>query len=165
MKIIKLVKQYIPLDMDITDITLLSTEEYYKARPYITVYMSEIEQIWWLRSQGEYERTVAVVREDGELDYTGFSVNSPYLAVRPALRFTADPELFPIGTQFKFDLEWWTVIGDGLALCNTCLGKVPFRKDLHAENANVYAASDVKKFLDRWLADHNHKNMKRGTSC
>lgn len=161
MEIIKLVKQYIPLDMDITDITLLSTDEYDRAQPYIP----EIEQMWWLRSQGKYEGTVVAVREDGELDYMGFNVNSPYLAVRPALRFTADPELFPIRTQFRFGLKWWTVIDDGLALCNTCLDKMPFRKDLYAENANIYEASDVKKFLDRWLSDHNYKNMKRGTSC
>lgn len=155
MRIIKLVKQYIPLDMDITDITLLSTDEYDEAQPYIP----EIKQIWWLRSQGKYEQTVAGVREDCELDYMGFNVNSPYLAVRPALRFTADPELFPIRTQFKFGLEWWTVIDDGLALCNTCLGKMPFRKDLHAGDTNIYEASDVKKFLDRWLADRNNKRI------
>lgn len=139
----------------VIDITLLSTEEYYRAEAYI----AKIDRTWWLRSPGNGKQFIAGVTPDGIVSHGGFDRRA-LLAVRPAIHFTADPALFPVREKFMFAGVWWTVISDGLALCDGWLYLTAFRQDAETEDANIYERSNVRSSLDRWLTDAKTERTK-----
>lgn len=93
--------------------------------------------------------------------------------VRPALQIP-DLESFNlrIGDRFILVGEQWVVISKDKALCDRIIGKMPFREDWKAPDANDYEKSDVKIWLEKWAVErgiirevnrNDSKGIKRDT--
>ena len=135
-------------DINIDGITLLSVEEYEACREYVPPFNG----IWWLRSPGSSSEYAAVVYSRGRVDSSGYNVHYDN-AVRPALRLVdLKPANLQIGDWFRLFGHDWTVVSDTHALCNDSIGESPFREDYEAEDANNYETSDIKMFVEKWLA-------------
>ena len=144
---------FIECELKIDGITLLSIEEYEACREYIP----PLNDLWWLRSPGRKMVHDAVNVAYGLVDGYGLNVESD-LAVRPALKIT-DIKSAKLKLGGKFDLfgYTWTVISDSLALCDSSIGRFHFRSYWRAEDANDYEASNVKKYVEGWLAEQMTK--------
>lgn len=146
MKIEKSIISRIEQEAQFFGLTLLSVEEYKQ-------YVENIPTVnfwWWLRSPGYYGGYASRVDYDGSLNsnFVDFASGS----VRPTLIINPKLSCFQIGDKFKFFNHSWTVISDNYALCDEAFCKMQFRKNLKAENANIYNESDVKKYLDsEWI--------------
>ena len=148
----KVLKQIIveqPLDIHITEVTLLSVEEYDKCKANIPA----ISKRWWLSSPGRGRAHATLVRCDGLRVYD--FVNYTCFVVRPALRIKSpEPSNLSIGDRFNLAGYTWTMIDDGLALLDGYIGQCAFREDWKASDANDYEKSDVKKYLKRWATEN-----------
>ena len=94
---------------------LLSEEEHKACRQHI----KPVGYVWWLRSPGGSRWTAADVDYYGYVSSYGVHVSRNCLAVRPALQIT-NPESanLKIGDSFYLFDYTWTVISEGLALCD-----------------------------------------------
>ena len=135
-------------DINIDGITLLSVEEYEACREYVPPFNG----IWWLRSPGSSSEYAEVVSRSGGVYSYGGSVSYDY-AVRPALKLVGLKSAnLQIGDNFRLFGHDWTVVSNTHALCNDSIGESPFREDYEAEDANNYETSDIKMFVEKWLA-------------
>ena len=132
------------IDIDVREITLLSVEEYEAYRENI----KSIANWWWLRSLGNTGHSLFYIFENGIVRDDGGVYNS-YGSVRPALILNTSS--LQIKDKFELGGKLWTVIGEEIALSDEEFCKMAFRKDWKAKDANNYAASDIKKYLDNWL--------------
>ena len=137
-------------DLDIAEVTLLSKKEYRAAKDVIP----KRDDWWWLRSPYSHDVSFAVfVRDTGRLD--DCIVDDESVGVSPALRIrNLRSSNLSRGDKFELAGHTWTVISDDMALCDEFVGFTCFRKDRDAEDANVYEASDVKKWLENWAAEN-----------
>jgi len=149
MKIEKVITTMQDMDVDISEVTLLSRDEYENYMDNI----SKIDQWWWLRSPGSLHDYASYVDPDGSVLYDG--VDYVGGCVRPALKISNPKSAnLQIGDRFFVAGYSWTVIGEGVALCDQCVGQTAFRAGWRANDANDYEASDVKKWLERWCAEN-----------
>lgn len=152
MKIERKIREEATKSLKVTGITLLSVEEYKKAK----VYIASIGGWWWLRSPGGSSNYAADVHTDGGVDIYGDSVLFRNNRVRPALEVT-NLKSFNLNPKDKIiDLAGhdWTVISDTMVLCDESIGYHCFREDWKAPDANDYEKSDVKRFLESWAAEN-----------
>ena len=140
MEVLKRQIKYTPVDLDPIEMTLLSREEYELYEHNISL----IDDFWWLRSPGYIQGSAARVNPDGSL--YNCSVDYSYAAVRPALKFNA--QNLRIADKFKFYEYEWTVIAEGIALCDDVFCRMVFREVWQAPDANDFQRSDVKTYLD-----------------
>lgn len=138
------VKKLVPMNLDITAITLLSIEEYKVAEDNIP----PVDNGWWLRSPGGYRFNAACVYPGGVVDDYGATVSFDFVGVRPALRFNPTSLNLQIGEKVLSGGFTWTHVSEGLLLCDRIITQMPFRKDWQAEDADKYEASDVKKYIE-----------------
>ena len=151
-------------EFEITDVTLLSKNEYDTYRDAIAFDMA---QWWWLRSPGSSSKYANFVRSDtGNVGNYAHSVSTDYFGVRPALICDLDDVGYSVGDKVSGSGYEWTVIsnsisvtddpynGHGLILCDETVGQTAFKADDTASDANVYDASDVKQWLANWVAAH-----------
>ena len=148
------------ISLRITDVTLLSEEEYTEFKDNIPL---NSDGWWWLRSPGDQNFLAEHVIDDG-------SVHSSYVyydgaCVRPALICDLDHSNLSIGDKISLAGYNWTVIntsvnitddpynGKAIILCDYFVGNTPFRTDTFAADANVYAVSDVKVWLENWATE------------
>lgn len=136
--------------MEITRIGLLSVEEF-------NTYKSRIKPLsnnynWWLRSPGwgSVNHNVTVAHSGG-VSYMGCGVNNGNVSVRPALWLNKESPHLQIGYEFNLWGYAWTMIAEGLALCDHEFCRRTFRDDWKAYDANSFEVSDVKAYLDCWL--------------
>lgn len=135
-------------DINIGGITLLSVEEHEACREHVPPF----NDIWWLRSPGYNSKYAASVSRNGNAFSSGINVDYD-LAVRPALKLAGLKSAnLQIGDWFRLFGHDWTVVSDTHALCNDSIGESPFREDYEAEDANNYETSDIKMFVEKWLA-------------
>ena len=106
---------------------------------------------WWLRSPGSLTFCVPVVRENGTIDYFGGHVSFDFVCVRPALKINLESSDLKIGDTISFGGKTFKIISDDLAFCLEDIGTHCFRKEWKALDANKYAVSDVKRFVDAWF--------------
>ncbi len=151
MKAEKLIVSTVETNIEITEVTLLSIEEYEACKDRVPI----INDWWWLRSPGLAGDDAAGVYADGSIDYDGNGVNFDGYGIRPALRIR-NLESPNLQIMDKFNLAGfrWTVISVDIALCDSFIEYMAFRKDMSAADANVYEASDIKKWLDRWVKEN-----------
>ena len=128
--------------------TLLSVDE---ARKLLSKKDREYSNWWWLRLPGYYQDYAAYVSTDGLVDCTGYDVDYADVCVRPALKINLESSGLTIGDTFSFGGKTFKIISDDLAFCLEDIGTHCFRKDWKTPDANVYEASDVKKFIDAWF--------------
>ncbi len=148
MKAFKYIIKKQEIDLDIVRVTILSEEEYEHSKHVI----QPIYEWWWLRSPGIIRRNAGCVLYNGSLLHT--SVDRDSGCVRPALQVL---NLQPLNLKIsdKIDLAGytWTVISENLILCDSPVGKTAFRNNWQADNANIYEASDLKKWVKKWAAE------------
>ena len=137
-------------DIKIKELTLLSEKEYLDAKENVPPTKG---WWWWLRSPGDIRNYAAYVDVDGSL--YGSRVDYDSGCVRPALRISnLESSNLQIGDKFDLVGCVWTVISEGIALCDNSVGKTCFREDWEAGDANNYDASDIKKWLANWAEEH-----------
>lgn len=141
------------IDIDITDVTLLSIEEYEDNEDIIP--LVDVDNLYWLRSPGSDRYAAACVCDDGSADYYGSIVCIGFNAVRPVMRLS-ESEISGLSAGDKIEMAGytWTILHGGLALCDAIVGRTAFRKDWQAEDANVYESSDIKKWLENWATEN-----------
>lgn len=146
MKALKLVSE--PVDINIKEATLLSEEEYARAQNVIP----HIYDWWWLRSPGIFRNDAVYVDTDGSLYES--SVSGTNIVVRPALK-TSNLEILCLKTGDSVEIAGvvWIKIAEDILLCSTSVGCTCFRKDWEAPDANDYEASDIKKWLEKWVKE------------
>lgn len=144
------------IDLVITDVTLLSIEEYEANKDSIP----PIFECWWLRSPGSDSSNVANVYDDGYVNDDNVDYDNN---VRPVVALRL-PESgisnLNVGDKIEMAGHTWTILRDGLALCDDVVGRAAFRKDWKAKDANVYEASDIKKWLQEWATENGIKVQK-----
>lgn len=136
-------------DIQINGITLLSDEEYEAAKKHIKpIYLD-----WWLRTPGDYSDIYAKdVGWNNSISHTGAPVFNDE-GVRPALKINLNDTNLKINDSFEFSDYTWTVISDNYALCDNTLCLMPFKHNAKESNENNYEESDVKEFIESWLAN------------
>ena len=107
---------------------------------------------WWLRSPGCSIIYAAYVYINGCVNGNGLRVDDDYGSVRPALQLNLESSnSVSDGTKLRIGEYDFTVVCNGnYALCDTSIGTAMFREDWEAEDANIYEASDVKKYINNW---------------
>lgn len=141
----KIIYKYEPIQIHVTEITLLSWEEYNMCKDEI---LGRFEW-WWLRSSIKPLGFVTNVCNDGTIDCT--RVDHEYTDVRPALVLANFNSLnLEAEDKLEFAGYQWTVLSCGKLLCDESVGKTCFRKDWKAEDSNNYEKSDIKIWLSDW---------------
>lgn len=139
--------------IDVKDITLLTLAEYEAYKEYIP---RSFDGAWWLRTPAKkpkYAKKPHMCVVDWTLVDTRPIAES--CGVRPAMVFEADQ--IEVGDNFEL-LDWgWTVIADGLAICDQVVYNSAFQGVWNEADADCYETSHVKNYLDRWLADAKSK--------
>lgn len=151
------------MDIEILEVTLLSTEEY-KANKNLIPALSDA---WWLRSAHVFkpitdltkngDKVVQVVIREPETDNMSMDIVNSHNAIqtnpvhyvnciRPVLKVKESI----YGMKFNILGYTWTGLNNGLILCDGSVMEMVFRKDWRAEDCNQYDKSDVKVWLDRW---------------
>ena len=133
------------IEIDITEITLISNEEHLKARDYIPNYKGGW---WWFRSPGAKKSLASFAYSDGVPMWFGQSVDNE-LAVRPALRIR-DLKNLKFGDEIQLAGFTWTIIPGNMALSNEKVSSYVFRKNWFEDDANDYEKSDIKRYLNYW---------------
>ena len=145
MKAEKIIETKLEIDIDVAGVTLLSAEEYEKYKALIPL----VQEWWWLRSPHANTSVLAgLVDLDGWVNNN--RVDSAYGGTRPALILNSSSSNLAPGDVFEVHGQRWTVLGDGLAICNAIIEKGPFRQDWKAKDANDFEASDIKRRLEDW---------------
>ena len=143
----ELVTLKVPKKIQITNVTLLSKEEYGKYRNTIPRWYTW----WWLRSPCRYVET------DADQVQSTMLVNSEPVwmsaSVRPVLVFSDILSTLKVGDKLEVAGKTWTIIENGLALCDNSIGFKPFKENHKVKSANVYEKSDVKKYIDNWVKE------------
>lgn len=138
-------------DIEITGITLLSTEE----AENIPRELRSMHDFWWLRSPGCFEGNAAIVKYDGLISLDGYYVDRNRYGVRPALIFDPESSDLKLKDEFRMAGYNWTVITENMALCNGIIAYKPFREDWQAKDANNYEKSDIKTYLENWAKEND----------
>lgn len=134
---------------EILGATLLSKEE---AKTLLKKDKRTYGKNWWLRTPGDDNYYACFVNFYGYLDTIGQYVYYDIFKVRPALKIDISTSDIQIGDIFIFGDKEFKVISPELAwMYNDDIGECVFREDWTAEDANIYEASDVKKFVDAWF--------------
>ena len=133
-----------------TGVTLLSVDEYTANKDNIPLLNNG--NGWWLRSPGRSSNLATRVDQYGAI--THFNVGADYVRVRPALICDLNGSGLSVGDHISFAYCSWTVISDSIILCDDFVGQTMFRADRNASDANVYAASDVKVWLENWATEN-----------
>ena len=149
MKITRKITIEYETDVQISEITLLSKEEYILAKEIIC----PIKGWWWLRSPGSNQYYAAYVNYGGSLSSS--SVYYDYCCVRPALRIrNLKSSNLKIKDKFQIAGYIWTVViettDEIVALCDDSIGVTAFHNDWKADDANDFEKSDIKKYLYKW---------------
>lgn len=145
----KIITRTEPIEIEVEGVTLLSVEEAQAAKEWL----KPMRGCWWLRSPGHYDYWTAVVNGRGNVGDIGGNVDDTY-GVRPALKIrNLESSNLEIGSKFMAKGLPWTVISGNLALCDEIVTEMPFREDWKVEDANVYEASDVKRWLEKWWSE------------
>ena len=133
-------------DIVISDVTLLSKDEYNAYKDNIPV---NSNGSWWLRAPGLLTNYASVWRKDA-LAINFFETDDSNGYVRPLLVCEINETELQVGDKISLAGYTWTMISDSMILCDDFVGQTVFRANSNASDANVYAKSDVKVWLENW---------------
>ena len=148
MKIQKHIVTKQDMEIDVSGVTLLSVDEYNENLDLIPLH----DDLWWLRSSfSDHGHYAGCVHDDGVVDY--YDVDNDGVGASPAL--ILNPESSHLNPGDKFDMAGvtWTMLNGNLAQCDEIVGNCPFRREWRANDANVYEASDVRKWVENWARE------------
>lgn len=147
-KIEKIIKKT-ELECEVTEITLLSEDEYKKYKHLILV----VDGWWWLRSPRYYAWGVAGVSGLGTLTCAGY--NSTSGGVRPALWIKiSNPEDFKASDTIELFETTWTVLGVMEEQIYVLADELIACRRFDAES-NVWKRSELKEWLEEWKESWN----------
>lgn len=111
---------------------------------------------YWLSTSGYCASTrnnyvMTVDPHTGEVNEAGFMVRAAF-DIRPVLVCSNLMTKHKIGDKIHFADSnlTYTIISETKALADFSLGQMPFRREFHAEDANDFEKSDIKRWLDNW---------------
>lgn len=135
MKIEKVVNTTVEQELDITEISLLTKNEWEQTKNIIPRSWAK----YWLK-EGEVMTPGSKAEDDKlvECDAKDKSVN-----VRPALRFTGNS--LAVGDSFDFGKIRWTVLLPGVALANAAIGKC-----VYEDTTTLSPYKNVQMYIDAW---------------
>ena len=147
-------KQLNPSDLQVIDVTLLSTDEAEMLPKDLRLCSASA---WWLRSIGPHPGWVTFVNGiDGHVDLTGTHADS-LLGVRPVLKIGNMNSLgLGNGDRFVVNDITYTVISDYLAFCDDSIGRKVYNNCSVYDKflkANVFSRSDLKHYIDCWAVE------------
>ena len=159
----KVIKTTEPVEISVTDVTLL-TEKEAKALPER---LRLHHNWWWLRSSVGFCITAACVSIDGSVFGIGRAVDDDDVAIRPALRISGlESSGFHIGDIFEFGGTDFEVVSGDTAFCLGDIGDCCFRKDVISDDVDDFEKSDVRKYIDRWFEqEKNFDNWEKSKTC
>lgn len=110
---------------------------------------------YWLSTAGYFgsnsNYAMTVDPHTGEVNEAGFVVGAAF-DIRPVLVCSNLMAKHKIGDKIHFtdpDLTY-TIISETKVLADFSLGQMPFRRDYHANDADDFEKSDIKRWLDNW---------------
>lgn len=130
-------------DISFMELTLLSAGEYKKYKCRISI----VKEKWWLRN-GQ----VVCDSEEGGARLCNVPADSSGVCIRPVIKFHSDA--LCVGDKIEVYGHVWTVIGDGIAICDDAFGEMPFDEGGSAPVHN-YNGSDVEIYLNNIVHDYN----------
>ena len=148
MKIQKHIVTKQDMDIDIRGVTLLSVDEYNENRDLIPLH----DDLWWLRSSYSFNDYIAGCVYDYGSVYNN-DVYNDGVGVSPALILNPESSHLNPGDRFDMAGVTWTMLRGNLAQCDEIVGNCPFRREWRANDANVYEASDVRKWVENWARE------------
>lgn len=134
------------MNIQILGARLLSKEEYLQ-----NIEIIGTRKPWmWLQDPCEEQSDLAAAVYIGEIvDF--YDVDYDFSVV-PVLDLQKSD--LPAGTKLTYARQSFTILPNGLALCDKPLAKLAFREDWKAKDANSYQNSDVKRIIDSWFFRH-----------
>ena len=127
------------MEIKLIGATLISKEEY-KANN-----IQPSEAWWWTRTADKPKGLVRAVYNDG----IGASPTKFILGVVPVLILQ---KKMKCRKKIRYAGYTFTVLKDGIAICDRVVKNMPFREDWQAVDASLYDVSDVKIWLDSWFS-------------
>lgn len=123
--------------IEVNGLGLLSVKDYNRYFAENKLDIVRQNELWWLRADDPLERSVRFVNDKypGETSHVDYLDKCPGL--RPVLVIESTNPLKPM-EKFAFKNYYWTVISDGLALCDSVICTCRY--------------DDVDRLLD-WLRD------------
>ena len=147
--------------LTITGATLLSVEEYDKHKDNIP----PVDIQYWLRSPG-YICDNALTVKDG-VGPDSNNVLSECFYVRPALCLDSLGDM-AVGDKFEISGYPFTIISDGLALCDKDVNRIAFRNHdglsdmLHLVDYGIMSEDEYANYCDSICAnDYEHSSVKK----
>ena len=133
------------INIKINEITLPSREEITKWSAFIPS-----ENKWyWLRTAGGEQGVADIAGKGNKINGYGDEVDNKN-GVRPLICFDTDGfEVMPGAKLIKNDVTY-TVISSGVMISDKIVGSTHFCGSKDSEEANDFAKSDVKVWLDDW---------------
>ena len=133
------------INIKINEITLPSREEITKWSAFIPS-----ENKWyWLRTAGGEQGVADIAGKGNKINGYGDEVDNKN-GVRPLICFDTDGfEVMPGAKLIKNDVTY-TVISSGVMISDKIVGSTHFSASKDSEEANDFAKSDVKVWLDDW---------------
>ena len=132
----------------IADVRLLSKAEYLQDIDLV----GKRQPWWWLGDtcpdKNGYALAVYLT------DVIGLYEVEQTFGVVPVL--VLQDKTLPAGSKLSYGGEIFTVLRDGLAICDKRIAHCAFRKDWQAEDANDYAKSDIKQQLEKWFSTNGN---------
>ena len=124
---------------DISEITLLSTEEWEKVKEIKSV--PKYTSWWWLRSPGTFSYYAVVINSDSDFADYGYYVHNRYVCVRPSFRVPNFKS--KIGSKIFIENTLCTVIDTDYVLSDIVICRHKFDKE-----SNDYDKSEIKQFIN-----------------
>ena len=132
-------------DINVQNVRLLTLDEY---NEYKDIMSSDMSHLWWLQTPCDSHNYVYAVNTSGAVVS---AIVGSWCGVRPVLECDLSDTDLSVGTKVTLANHTWTVISNSLILCDDFIGSnMRFRIDGSADDANNYAVSDVKEWLDNW---------------
>lgn len=133
------------INIKINEITLPSKEEITNWSAFIPS-----ENKWyWLRTAGGEQGVADIAGKGNKINGYGDEVDNKN-GVRPLIYFDTDGfEVMPGAKLIKNDVTY-TVISSGVMIADKIVGSTHFSASKDSDEANDYAKSDIKVWLDDW---------------
>ena len=139
----KLVRKFEPVRIYPTEVTLLTAKEYSAYKHNIP----PVRNWFWLKSPS-INSILVDVAENGSIGV--YFVDCPDGIIRPVIKLQNNVS---VGEEYDIKGTMFVAISENMLLCKNEIGYGCFRKNIEAEDANVYEKSDVKNYINDWAKE------------
>ncbi len=149
MQVTKLQAQKKPIELENVTISLLTMDEFKRCIKNI----ADIHCRWWIRTAGNKYGylSLSALYSDNNYENALKEIDpQTRCGVRPALHYDKT-EAFKLRDRFELGTYVWSVIDNGMALCDGLIAEQPFCWDSNDAETVPYEESDIQRFLTKWL--------------